>query len=238
MRTWLSLSTLLALVAVSLTLRASTPILERLSLSAPLMPDMMVFQDKGGAGYPATVEEVRTLVRESILSFSDLLGPCAEHYPDIVVPADGVVLTPAQLSLNYGWVARCAYERYGAKPYWIPQLFDDVDVCGEVLGAGWRLPTEDDLLAYTTEEMEVLERSLGNAQTVSGWDLAKLYYSKSIIVRGRDGVLALGVLSSTAPSRVVPLPIDPTRRREIDQSYSADGELLGVRCFKREIVSL
>jgi hypothetical protein len=226
----------LVLVLAAGSLRADSGSIERLSLSAPLMPDMVVFQYRGGSGYPATVEEVRTLVRESVMSFGRLFESCAPLYPGIVVPAAGEVLTETQIGVNYGLIARCAYEQFGAKPYWIPQLFEDVDVCAEVLGAGWRLPTEDDLRSYTTDEIALLEQALGTSATVSGWELAGLYYSKSLLVRGSDGRLALGLLAATAPERIRPLPIAPERFRELDMSYAADGELLSVRCFRRDVV--
>jgi hypothetical protein len=62
---------------------------------------------------------------------------CSPKYHGIKVRGrNDPPLTPAELSANYDLIAQCSYEQYTAKPYWVPQYIDDVDICGNSGAAG------------------------------------------------------------------------------------------------------
>ena len=194
---------LLAAVMVGLPVRAGAE--EWVTISAPIFPQVLQLYAHEGPNFPATVEEEAAVAQGASLVFESLLVDCQADYPGIVVigPEDPP-LTPEQLTTNFDLVAQCSYEKYTAKPYWIPQLVDDVDLCGSELGPDWRLPTEADLASFTEAEFGFLQDTL---TTLSGGDWwGGFYFSMRIFVRATDGTLAMGDLTPGAVTRVAPLP--------------------------------
>jgi hypothetical protein len=163
----------------------------RVAISAPIFPH--TFKAGGGldlygyegANYPTTYAGELQLARGAGVTYASLLAQCAALHSTIVLQAAGSPPLPASvLASNLEAVARCAYEDFGIKPYWIPQLVDDVDLCGELLGAGWKLPTEADLAALTDAERATWQQAAS----------AELFGSLNVYVRANDGSLKLAGL--------------------------------------------
>lgn len=189
---------------------------EHVALSAPILPNLDVLYAKTVDGYPTSVPELRALAKEVALSFCFLIEDCAPDFPSIKTTTP---LSKAELSTNYDEVAACAYAKYTAKPYWKAQIVDPVDVCGDVLGPGWRLPTQADVEALSASELQLIESAL---TTSSG---AELYFKLQIFARATDGTLGYADLSTGAPRRMLP-------------GDSTDPILYGaaLRCFRTAVV--
>ena len=163
------------------------------TVSAPIFPKVLELYQGEGDRYPTTPEGQAQLVRNAAVSFVQLLGECAPDYPDITLWAPGdAPLTAEQVYANYWTVEECAYARYTVKPYWIPQLVQDVDVCSLALGASWRTPTAEELAALGPEARQAIADSVdfGAAEGAFSWS--------SIYLRNPDGVVRGGDLSPAA----------------------------------------
>jgi hypothetical protein len=183
----------LSLVAAAALLVARAPTaqadatLAGLYLSAPIVPNTTVLYPAEGAAYPASLAGEQALAGAAAVTFDTLLAACPTLTPtgggtyDIDVTTASPSL--ARLQLNYDSVARCAYEHYTAKPYWIPALVDHVDICAASLGAGWRLPTEADVLALSADDLSALAGAYDpSAPTFSS--LGGMYFALKMYVRG------------------------------------------------------
>ena len=197
---------------------------ERVEISAPILPDMVIWQYKGGAGYPSTAAEATALVRDTTYTYEHLLEACQPKYREIVL-YDGTPLTREQLETNYDQVSRCAYYEYGCKPYWMPQILDDVDVCALKLGTGWRLLAEDDIDGFSEVDFQFFKDTMSIAQG-GDWFPRQFYFSLDAYVRARDGSLVLGNLAPST-DHLVPLPIAPS---DMTVLYFGNGQPIGVRC--------
>jgi hypothetical protein len=206
-----------------------------IELSAPLFPDSEVFQRfQDGSVYPTLSSAERLdLVDDSVRTFQELLPLCAAKHPAITLQvAGGPSLTAAEIAANYDEVARCAYEDYGAKPYWVPQHVNDVDICGRKLGADWRLPTEADVGAFAESDFEFFQTTL-TAQPGNGWFPVHFYYSLDVYVQGSDGIVKLGNLAPQV-DHVLPLPVSGGAITEL---YIGDGHPIGLRCLRLTTVT-
>jgi hypothetical protein len=203
---------------------------ETVVLSAPILPKVLTLYAQQGESFPSTLEGEQALVHDAALVFEQLLDDCALN-PSYAGAYDGITLrgpgdpelTPEQLSTNYALVALCSYQQYTAKPYWIPRLIDDVDVCGATLGEGWRLPTEADLASFTDDDCVGFRDTL--SAVAGGGDLGAFYFSLRVYVRGADGSLLQGDLTPGISPRVTPFPeaTDPIVHYESD---------LSLRCLR------
>lgn len=204
---------------------------QRTELSAPLFPDATVFQQFQDAGvYPTLSSAERdALVDDDVRSFEELLNLCAPSHPAITLQTDGP-LTADEIAANYEAVARCAYDDYGAKPYWVPQHVDDVDICGRKLGDGWRLPTEADVAAWQESDFEFFQDTLTLPESEAF--PSYFYYSLDIYVRADDGTIALGDLAPET-QHVLPLPVSGAA---LDALYIGDGHPIGLRCVRQTSV--
>ena len=199
----------------------------QVAISAPILPNSVVWQYKGGSGYPATTMDAVALVRDTTYDYEFLLNACQKTHPTIVVPTQDHPLTPAEIATNYDQVSRCAYEQYGAKPYWMPQILDDVDVCQVKLGAGWRLLAEDDLALFTEADYQTFKDTMTIAQGTD-WFPRQFYFSLDAYLRGHNGTLKAGNLNPGAV-HVGPLPIGKGQMKDL---YVGDGHPIGVRCVR------
>lgn len=179
---------------------------ERVELSGPIFPDVLVLYAQEGGNFPATTQGEADLAHRAALTFPYLVSTCAPSYPAITLDAAGGAALSAQvLAGNYEAVARCAYEQHTAKPYWIPKLVNDVDLCGTELGAGWRLPTEADVSTFSEAELQSLAAALSPAR--GNGSFGAFYFSMHIYVRGADGSLKQADLTpGFSGTRVGPLP--------------------------------
>ncbi|HVK64073.1 MAG TPA: hypothetical protein VM694_06360 [Polyangium sp.] len=202
-----------------------------IELSAPLFPDARVFQMFQDASvYPALSEAERAALLDDVYTFAQLVPLCAPTHPGIKqqVPG-GPPLTQAEIADNYDEVARCAYEDYGAKPYWVPQHVSDVDVCAAKLGEDWRMPTEADVSAFDESDFAFFQATLAAQQGQDSFPL-HFYYSLDVYVRADDGALALGNLAPQT-DHVVPLPVSGAAMSEL---YLGNGQPIGLRCLRVE----
>jgi hypothetical protein len=185
-----------------------------LELSAPILPKVFV-ENNGlyahqGDAYPKTHDEEVQVVRDAAMPYLTLLEQCAQLHLDIVVPSPDASLTAAQFSANNDAIFNCSYDDFGIKPYWIPQLVDDVDICAVVLADGWRMPTQADLDAFTDPARDAY------------WALAcnDVYASADIYVRANDGRLASASILS-GDRTVTPLELPPEQWKEHYESSPA-----------------
>jgi hypothetical protein len=224
----------LALTVVSLIPSGRTPLRagivtrEQVEISAPILPSTNAIY----APFPGTLAGEQAMAHQASLTFAWLLEQCAPLYPKISVAAPGdAPLTAEQLAVNYDEVGRCSYEKYAAKPYWIPQLVDDVDICGTELGNGWRLITEDDLASLTERDFQFVKDALTTAGTlVAGDFFGSFYFGTTVWLRAHDGTLQTGTLEpGVAGSRVAPLHV---ARGDVGYRDHYEGGL-ALRCIRR-----
>ena len=142
-------------------LRASEEMMEEVEISAPILPRVLVLYQREGSNFPTTQAERVAHAHASALTYDFLIHDCQAAYPAIVMPGPGDPPTnDAQNATNFEQVAQCSYEKYTAKPYWIPALVDTVDICGQELGSTWRLPNEDDVASLSQDDRAKLAAAL------------------------------------------------------------------------------
>jgi hypothetical protein len=191
----------------------------QVAISAPILPRTNVIY----TAFPATLAGEQEMAHTAALTFEWLLPKCAPLYPKIVLdPSGGANLTPEQLRTNYDQVGQCSYEQYAAKPYWVPKLVKDVDICGTELGAGWRLISEADLAQLDDLDRQRFLDTLG---APGGTFFATYFVAPQIWVRAADGSIAAGSLAPGA-SGVTALGVP-------DESTNHYEGWLALRCIRR-----
>lgn len=163
---------------------------EFVEISASILPKVLVLYKQEGANFPKTLQGMQKLAHDAALTFDFLLAACKPKYSGITLqPADATKpLTKDQMWANFNLVAQCSYEQYTAKPYWIPKLVDQVDICQTELGHGWRLLAEADIVGFTPAEIT----TVADALTSKGERWGGFYFSLAVYLRGLDGILKLG----------------------------------------------
>lgn len=199
---------------------------EWVELSAPIWPKVLELYQGEGANYPNTQAAREQLARDSALTFTTLLETCAPMQPDIVLrdPSDPP-LSREQIATNYRLLEECAYRLFKAKPYWIPQLLADVDVCAQQLGAGWRIVGEADVLAMSAAEFELLRNILDEVSAGSGG----FYFQLRVFTSRADGSIGGGDLDPAAGERLWPL--STSNGFAYDPRVHHEGGL-ALRCFR------
>lgn len=218
-----------ASLAVSPRLRASGTMSEHVEVSAPILPRVSVLYPAEGNAFPQTSAGVAALAHDAALTFDFLLAACPATHPEIVVPGpNDPPTTPAQNATNFEALANCAYSDFVSKPYWIPAVVDQVDLCGTELGTGWHLISEDDVISLTQADMQAMADALTtpNSTTFFG----NFYFSLHVWVRGTDGSLMRGDLSPGASTRISSLPVTASSTVH----YESD---LALRCIRRTMVA-
>ena len=197
----------------------------RVEISAPILPRLEAF----AGPFPTTLDGEKEMAHAAALLFDWLLPRCAPLYPTITLaPADGSSLSSAQLATNYDQVGLCAYQQYISKPYWIPKLIDDVDICGTEMGPAWRLITEADLASLTDADFRAVADTW-SLHAIGGQGLGFFFSSLAIWVRANDGTIKAGTLEpGVTGDRVTPLQLQPGWT--LTQHYEGG---LGLRCIKR-----
>ena len=198
---------------------------QRVEISAPILPRLLVIYTT----FPADLDGEKKMAHDAALLFDWLLPQCAPLYPKITLaPSDGTPLTPSQLAVNYDQVGLCAYQQYTSKPYWIPKLIDDVDICGTEMGSGWRLITEADIASLTEDDFQ----RLADTWSLDGADhtgLGFFFGSLAIWVRANDGTIQAGTLQpGVTGNRVTPLQF----QNQFGATDHYEGNL-GLRCIRR-----
>ncbi len=198
---------------------------EQVEISAPILPRVSVLYQAEGANFPTTIASTAMLAHQAALTFDFLLGACTASHPDIVIPGPGdPPTTPAQNAANYDAIATCAYQDFVSKPYWIPALVDQVDICATELGPTWRLISDDDLATFTDSDAQHVADALSTPTASSSF--GNFYFSLSVWVRGSDGSLRRGDLSPGATTRVTDLQVDRTSTTHYEAGLS-------LRCIRR-----
>ena len=199
------------------------------SLSAPVFPPVLTLYAAEGPNLPDSFEGRAALVDAAALTFRYLIGHCSGLDAKYAITPSPE--TADEIATNYNEIARCAYEQFTAKPYWIPQLVDEVDICGRTLGEEWHLLSEGDVAAFSEDDFAFIEKTLAGVGGESNW--GNFYFSLHAYVRSADGTLARADLSpgATGP-RITPLAAAPgteawARHLESD---------LSLRCIRTEVV--
>jgi len=193
-------------------------------ISAPILPDVTVLYAREGAAFPAALADEEALADDAALRFDDLLVECDADpaYADIVVARPGdPPPSPADLARNYELVAECAYVHHTSKPYWIPKLVADVDVCGRTLGADWRVLGEADVAALSTADLEFVRDTLSSADP----GLGGLYFSLDAYAKEAGGHLAVAHLDPAAAARIDALPVPSDFTQHLEGG-------IGLRCMR------
>jgi hypothetical protein len=180
-----------------------------------------------GPNYPKSYAEAVEVVRNASMPYAELLKQCAASHTEIVIQASGQTLTDQQLSANLEAVLNCAYEDFSIKPYWIPQLIDDVDVCAVVLGEDWRLPTEADLAAFSDPAREAFAEASRIEISLNG--------GLDVYARGADGQLRRGSMEPGVHSLSAieyPLGRDAQYHYEGCGFSGCNGRTIGLRCMR------
>jgi hypothetical protein len=200
-------------------------------ISAPIFPKVLVLYAQEGASFPATPPEEAALVNDASLVFDFLLNDCRTNpaysgkYDAITLWTEGdPELTIEQITNNYNLVAECSYEQYTAKPYWIPKLVNDIDICGLQLGGDWRLMTQADVESFTEGNYNFMRDTLVGAAE-GGTFMGGFYFTLHVYVRGTDGTLMKGDLNPGISERLTAFPADADMRRH----YESD---LSLRCIR------
>ena len=175
---------------------------EFVEISAPIVPKTTVIYAKEGPNFPATVAEMAKLAHEAALTYDSLLQVCAPDYPGItLVPADAPKTLPAdKLSANYDLCALCGYEKWFAKPYWIPKLVDKVDICGTELGGDWSLLSQADVASITAEQAIVITAAL---TPIASKKLGAFYFSTKVFIRSTDASIMTSSLTVGAAFKTI-----------------------------------
>lgn len=142
--------------------------------------------DFEGDRYPTTAASREALVDDVAFTYGQLAAECAARHPEIVLPKPGDPESVAQKALEA--VASCSYGDFGIKPYWIPRLVVDVNVCARKLGDGYRLPTVADVKALTPAERAAIAATVHDG----------LYNGTEVYVRAADGTVQVGDLVTGA----------------------------------------
>jgi len=218
------------LAALALLLSASASAVEVVEVSAPIFPKVLVLYTGEGTAYPATQPARESLVANTALTFDTLLTTCASQAPYAAIalqtPA-GPALNAQQLTTNYQLVAQCSYEQHTAKPYWIPQLVNDVDICESQLGQDWHLLAESDLATFNNADYVFFQNTLTQASNnTSFW--GSFYFSLKVFLRAADGTIKEGDLTPGVANRVNALTYPQGR----DSTYHYEAGL-ALRCIRR-----
>jgi len=143
-----------------------------------------------GPRYPTTTAAREALVDSVAFTYGELAKECVTRHPEIVLPKPGDPEATVNKALEA--VAACAYTDFGIKPYWIPRLVSDVDICARKLGPDYHLPTVADVKALTADERAAIGATLREG----------LYNGLSIFVRAADGTLVLADLATGATRKL------------------------------------
>lgn len=175
---------------------------EFVEISAPITPKTQVIYPKQGDKFPQDLAGMQTLAHEAALTYDYLLTVCAKDYPGItLLPPEAPKVLPAdKLSMNFELTAQCSYEKWTAKPYWIPMLVDKVDICATELGLDWALLAEADVASLTAEQVAVLKKGLTPSGKAS---FGNFYFSTKVFVRAAKGLLMTGALEVGAALKTI-----------------------------------
>jgi hypothetical protein len=213
-------------------------------ISAPLFPIVATLYKNEGANYPAGADAQKTLGKDGYMTFEKVRDECLAKDPQgsfgggIKKEDSSQALTVEERAANYSKIAQCAYEYFSSKPYSIPQLVSDVDLCADHLGPEWRLLGEDDIAAFTPEVYANIKGALQKSSDAFSW--GSFYFSLAAYTKGSDQTLKIGSLFPDATSRVTDPSYPPSTGPKFHlEIHSVDGGSSGltsstvtVRCIR------
>jgi hypothetical protein len=181
--------------------------------------------------FPTTLDGEKALVDSAFFTYDALLTECAPDYPAITATP----LTSDEIATNYVTVAQCAYDKHKAKPYEIPKLLVDVDICGTKLGAGWRLIGEDDLATFSEADYQFLHDTLSPFSLQENmWATGPLYFGLTVWIRAHDGTLAVANLEpGVTPDKRITFRSGTTTGPLSGPPTSAVQDPIALRCIRR-----
>jgi len=198
---------------------------EVVEVSAPILPRVSVLYPAEGSNFPSSPADQAALAHQAALTFDFLMTACSMNHSGIVIPGPGdPPTTPAQNATNLETVANCAYTDFVSKPYWIPALVDQIDICGTELGSDWHLITEADVNDVTDADAQAMAAALSTPNSTSFF--SNFYFSLHVWVRATDGSLARADLSPGVTTRMSALSVPATSTTH----YESD---MALRCIRR-----
>ena len=229
-----------AMLGSSLKLDSETP--KVYEISAPLFPIVTTLYNYEDTNYPTTADNQRALAKDGYTTFEKIRDACLTKDPrgsfsgGIKTEGNLQTLTAEERAENYSKIAQCAYEYFGSKPYSIPQLVSDVDLCAEHLGTDWRLLSEDDIGAFTLDVFSNIKGALEKTSGTFSW--GSFYFSLAAYTQGSDRNLKIGSLFPDAASRVTAASFPAGSKHHLE-SHNIDGGSTGltsstvtVRCIR------
>lgn len=128
-------------------------------ISAPLFPLIEILYAREGVNYPDQTDGKVGLGQEGYLTFEKMRDNCIANggYEGIKAETESVKLTAKERADNFSKIATCSYEIYTSKPYSIPQLVDDIDLCKMHLGSDWNMIKQSDLEAFSSVVFDNIE---------------------------------------------------------------------------------
>ena len=222
-----------ALTTLALLASTAASAVEVVEISAPIFPKVLVLYAGEGSNYPVSQAAREQLAADSALTYATLLTTCAAlpQYSALALQTPTApVLSALQLNTNYQVVAQCSYEQYTAKPYWIPQLVNDVDICESQLGQEWHLLAESDLATFTNADYVFFQNTLTEASNANNnttfW--GSFYFGLKVFLRAADGSIKAGDLAPGVAQRVSTL----TYPQGLGPLHHYEGGL-ALRCIRR-----
>jgi len=156
---------ILALLGFSSHLHAT----EDFFISAPIFPKVEVLYEYEDDQYPISQLGREKVVDTAFMSFTEVFDACLadEEYANRLhsLSADNT-LTQDQLAENYTVIAECSYNKFTSKPYFIPKLIQDVDICSRILDTNdhkWRMISETDIQTWGDEVYTSLSQIINTA---------------------------------------------------------------------------
>ncbi len=216
-----------------------------ITISAPLFPISAVIYELESPNYPDDPAAVSAWLddRQGVYSFQEMLTSCSSipPYSDEILIPDDRELTPVEITTMYNAVAACSYDQdagFGSKPYWIPQIILDVDLCQNELGDGWSLMTEEFVRSRSPQFFEELKET--HAAEDRGDDHASFYFSLAVYIQGSDGLLKVATLEpgDPEPARIRELPDDVDYKSHIEQPFREESsgswydQTIVLRCVR------
>lgn len=200
------------------------------AISAPIFPisllELYKFQNEN---YPTDKAVQIKLARDNFKSYEYMLNQCSKLTTGIVL---GGNLSDAQIMQNYQLTAECSYTHFLSKPYYVPQLVADVDICFEALGGEFRMITESDIRTFTPEFYQELNQVLVSAS--SSQSFGRFYFSTITYIRGDDGRIKIGNLSDNiSGSRVTSLPTNINLKNHLEGVADVGGPIT-LRCMRTD----
>lgn len=200
------------------------------AISAPIFPiSILEIYKYQGDNYPVDKAVRLKLARDNFKSYEYMLNQCASKTQGIVL---GDNLTDEQIMQNYQLTADCSYTYFLSKPYYLPQLVADVDICQEALGGTFRMISEADMRTFGPE----FYRELNGVLALSGSNRTsgRFYFSTVTYIRGDDGKIKIGNLQEQVNgSRVTSLPWDVDPRNHLE-SVAGVGGPITLRCMRTD----